>query len=559
MDLILRGATIADGTGSALKRADVRVSGTKIAEVNDAIHDNSAELVDLDGLILAPGFIDPHTHYDAQVFWDPGLTPSSWHGVTTVITGNCGFGIAPLRENQRRTIAATLENVEGMSREVLEAGIPWSFRTFPEYLEAVRLLPKRINVGAFVGHTPVRMFVMGDEATERVATEGEVDEMRAIVLEALLAGAFGFSTSKSHNHNGENGKPVPSRLADWAEIESLAGALKTAGRGVFQATPGPGLVLEEMDRLARITSRPVTWTALFTGLTGDLLASAGVRASASQLLDRTKELGGEVYPQIASLPLVMQVTLEDPFPFGMLSSFAPILAAARDQRERIYADAAWRERAREELPAKWNERWAKTTIDESELYSDLRNGPTLADLAAARGVEPFDLLMDLSLKEGLRTRFRVVLGNDDDDETAFLLKDHQCLLAVSDGGAHVSQMCDARYSTHFLRHWCREKGVLSLEEAVWRLTGHPADVFGIRDRGLVQVGLAADLVAFDPATVGEREPRRVWDLPAGGDRLVADATGIEAMLVNGTLIRRNGVDVSNEPSGQLIKPSGLAA
>jgi N-acyl-D-aspartate/D-glutamate deacylase len=559
MNLILRGATVADGTGAAIRRADVGISGQQIVAVEESIKDEGADVIDLEGLVLAPGFIDPHTHYDAQVFWDSGLTPSSWHGVTTVITGNCGFGIAPLHDDQRKTIAATLENVEGMSRDVLESGIPWSFNTFPEYLEAVRRTPKRINMGAFIGHTPVRMFVMREAATERGATVAEVEAMRAIVVEALEAGAFGFSTSKTPNHNGDGGVPVPSRLAEWEEIKALASALKTVGRGVFQATPGPGLVIDEMDQLAKMTGRPVTWTALFTGLTGDLLSSAGVTSSASDLLAMTKALGGEVYPQIASLPVVMQITLEDPFPFGMLSSFSPILAAPRRDRHAIYADPAWRERARAELPPKWKERWAKTTIDESEAHADIRHGPTLEQLAIARGCEAFDLLVDLSLAEDLRTRFRVVLGNDDEAETATLLKDHQCLLAVSDGGAHVSQMCDARYSTHFLRYWCRERGVLPLEEAIWRLTGHPAAVFGITDRGLVRAGLAADLVAFDPSTVGDSQPRRVWDLPAGGDRLVADATGIEAMWVNGTLVRKAGADVDGPPAGQLVKPSASAA
>ena len=552
MDLILRGATLADGTGSDLRRAEVRVSGRTITEIKDRIHDTTAQSVDLDGLVLAPGFIDPHTHYDAQVFWDPGLTPSSWHGVTTVITGNCGFGIAPLRENQRGTIGATLENVEGMAREVLAAGIPWSFRTFSEYLRAVAQVPKTINMGAFIGHTPVRMFVLGDEATERAATADEIARMTAIVIKALQDGAFGFSTSKSHNHNGENGKPVPSRLADWEEIESLASALKTVGKGLFQCTIGPGLSIEELAYIAKLTSQVVTWTALFTG-SKEPLASTGLRANALEILEKTRELGGEVYPQIASLPQVMQVTLLDPFPFGMLPSFAPVLAAPHHERKQIYADPAWRKRARAELPSKWEQRWAKTTIDESELYSDLRNGPNLAMLAEERGVDPFELLIDLSLEEELQTRYRIVLGNDDDDQTALLLQDRQCLLAVSDGGAHVSQMCDARYPTHFLRYWCRERGVLPLEEAVWRMTGHPAQVFGIRDRGLVQVGLAADLVAFDPETVGEGEPERVWDLPAGGDRLVAKSMGIEAVWVNGQAIRQDGKEVGCYP-GQLVRP-----
>ena len=262
-------------------------------------------------------------------------------------------------------------------------------------------------------------------------------------------------------------------MADPGEIRALACALLDARKGILQITPGPALGVTEMADIAAAINRPVTWTALFTGLGSDLLTAAGSPGTVAELLQQTKSLGGPVYPQIASLPQVMQVTMADPFPFGMLPSFERVLSASRPERVQIYRDPAWVAAARAELPARWRGRWAKTTIDESEVHRDLRNGPSLAELAAQRQIHPFDLMVALSLEEDLRTRFRCVLANDDEQELADLLGEPQCLLAVSDGGAHVSQLCDARYPTHFLRHWVREKGVLSLEEAVWRLAGQP--------------------------------------------------------------------------------------
>jgi N-acyl-D-aspartate/D-glutamate deacylase len=548
---VLRGATVVDGTGAPGSSGDVAVEGDRIFAVGDPESVQSAvaaageevEVVDLDGLTLAPGFIDIHTHYDAQVLWDPDLTPSCWHGVTTVVMGNCGFGIAPTRPEHRSTIARTLENVEGMSVDALEAGITWTFETFPEYLDALDTIPKRLNVGAMVGHTPVRLYVLGDDATERSATPGEIAEMRAIVAEAVDAGAIGFATSKSPTHAGEGGRPVPSRLAEPEEIREIAGALGEAGRGVVQVTPGPGFFIRELAALAEGVGRPVSWTALLTGT---------ARTPATEILERQATLGGEVWPQIACRPLVMQVNLADPFPFAMIPAFKEILALPRDGRAELYSDPAWRERARPDIDAGYRIRWDKTTVQETDRHRELRNGPTLVEIAALQGVEPFDVLVDLSLEEGLQTRFRVVLANDDEDEVGRLLQDGRAVLGLSDAGAHASQLCDACFSTHLLEHWVREREVLSLEQAVWRLTSQPAEVFRVKGRGRIAPGLAADLVAFDPATVGVEELERVYDLPAGADRLIARSRGVEAVWVNGGAIRRDGKDLDLRP-GVLVR------
>ena len=547
MDVILRGAKVVDGTGSPGRAASVAIEDGKITSVGDvgpaAAGAGRAQVIDLDGLVLSPGFIDIHTHYDAQVLWDPDLTPSCWHGVTTVVMGNCGFGIAPTRPEHRETIARTLENVEGMSVEALVAGIPWTFETFPEYLDVLDRTPTRLNVGALVGHTPLRLYVLGDEAVERAATPDEIARMRDLVGEAIEAGAVGFATSQSPTHTGAGGRPVPSRLADAEEIFQIADALKASGRGVVQVTPGPGFFVDQLAQLSERTGRPVSWTALLTGIMGP----------AMRVLDRQAALGGEVWPQIACRPLVMQVSLADPFPFASAPSFKEILALPRDRRADLYADPAWRDRARGEVGGVWGTRWSKTTIQETMKFAEWKNGPTLSEMAATRGTDPFDLLVDLSLEEDLATRFRIVLANDDEEDLANLLRDERAVLGLSDAGAHASQLCDACYSTYLLAHWVRETGVLSLEQAVWRLTGHGARVFRLEGRGRIAPGYAADLVAFDADAVGAEELERVWDLPAGADRLIARSRGVDTVWVNGELIRQGGRDLPDARSGVLIR------
>jgi N-acyl-D-aspartate/D-glutamate deacylase len=433
-----------------------------------------------------------------------------------------------------------------MSVEALTAGIDWSFETFPQYLDAVDRGAKRLNVAALIGHTPLRLYVLGEDATERSATDDEVAQMKAIVREAVDAGAIGFATSKSPTHSGAGGRPVPSRMAEVDEVTRIAAALGEAGRGVVQVTPGRGLFVDELAALSEAIDRPVTWTALLTGMFGT------PRGRAVENLERQKALAGEVWPQIACRPLVMQMNLADPFPLAMLPTFKEILALPREKRAELYADPAWRDRARAEVGPRWEPLWPKTTVQESTKHEELRGGPSVAELAAQRGVDPFDVVVDLSLDEDLATRFRVVLANDDEVELAALLRDDRAVLGLSDAGAHASQLCDANFSTHLLGHWVREEGVLTLEQAVRRLTSHAANVFRLPDRGSVQPGAWADLVAFDPDTVSAGELERVWDLPAGADRLIAHPTGIEHVWVNGVATRRDSTDLDARP-GALIR------
>jgi N-acyl-D-amino-acid deacylase len=545
MDLLLRGASLIDGTGSPARPADVAVDGDRIVAVagpGELTPGPDTEVVELDGLTLAPGFIDIHTHYDAQILWDGDLTPSSWHGVTSVVMGNCGFGVAPTRPEHRDTIVRTLENVEGMSIDALNAGIDWCFESFPEFLTALDERPKRLNVGAFIGHSPLRLWIVGGD--ERAATPEEVDRMRDVVREAMTAGAIGFSTSRQPAHQGAYGRPVPSRFAEIDEIYALAAVLGDLGKGVVQVSIGPGMFLDQFSELAVKNRVPITWTAL--------VSRADKPGAALRTVERAAALPGEVYPQIACRPIVMQITMADPIPLAEIDEWKEVLAVPREERPGLYRDSAWRDRARPATLAAWSHRWSKLSVDETATHPQAVGVP-LDELAAEQGTTPFDLMLDIALRDDMSTRFRVVLENDGDDEIGELLADNRTLLGLSDAGAHATQLCDACYSTHLLGHWVRERQAISLEAAVWRLTGHPAQAFRITDRGVVKAGHYADLVAFDPATVGDLPIERVNDQPGGADRLVVRSVGMQHTWVNGVATRTNGEDLPAVAPGRLLR------
>jgi N-acyl-D-amino-acid deacylase len=548
-DLKIVGGTIVDGTGAPGARGDIGIRAGRIVAQGQA-PGAAAHTIDAGGHVVAPGFVDIHTHYDAQVLWDRMLTISPWHGVTTVLVGNCGFGVAPTRAAHRNLILRTLEKVEGMSLEALQAGLgnDWPFETFPQYLDAVERRGMAINLAVLIGHTPLRLYVMGAEATERAATADEVAQMRAIVREAIDAGAVGFATSKAPTHVGYAGQPVPSRAAEFSEIEALVGALREAGQGIVQATVGPGLFFDEFASLARASGRTVTWTALLAGMLGP--------GSGRMLLDRSVELvrqGFSVVPQVSCRPLNFDFDFAEPFPFESLPTFKGVSAADRAGKMRIYRDPAFRQTLKDTFAsamagpfAHCGERiWVSRAPRDPGLEER-----TIADVARARGVDVVDCLLDLALDSNLEGRFRMAVVNFDEDEVADLLRDKHTVLGLSDAGAHASQLCDACFSTHLLGHWVREKGTLQLEEAVRMLTSRPAEVAGLTDRGRLALGLPADVVVFDPRTVGAGTLRRVNDLPAQADRLVADAIGIEAVIVNGEMLRRGNRDAV-DPQGRL--------
>jgi N-acyl-D-aspartate/D-glutamate deacylase len=467
--------------------------------------------------------------------------------------GNCGFGIAPTRPAHRELILKTLENVEGMSLAALEAGVgdEWPFETFPEFLDAIEQRGTAINVGALVGHTPVRMYVMGEEATEREATEDEIRQMEHIVAEALAAGAAGFATSKSPTHVGYAGRPVPSRAASLEEIQRLAAAAGASKRGVVQATVGPGFFLQQFADIYRASGRPFSWTALLAGMLGP----DGHR----MVLEQSQALqaeGIEVVPQVTCRPLMFEFQMKAPFIFESMSVFREVSAADLEGKKRLYADPAWRAQVRGRIGGGGLAGSGYATVVSAFPPERTLEERNVIDIARERGVDPTDLVLDLSLATNLEARFRMAVLNTDENAVAELLTHPATMLGLSDAGAHASQLCDACFSTHLLAHWVRKKEVLTLEQAVRLLTSRSADVFGIRDRGRLQEGLAADVTVFDADTVGCAPLKRVRDFPAGADRLVADASGIHAVVVNGVVVReagRDAVDVEGTLPGRVLR------
>ncbi len=545
-DLKIVGGTVIDGTGAERFRGDVALRDGRIAAVGE-VSGSAARIVDAEGCVVAPGFIDIHSHYDAQVMWDPILTVSPWHGVTSVVMGNCGFGVAPAKPDNRLLLMQTLENVEGMSLKALKEGLDgWPFESFPEYLDVIETRGTAVNVGAMVGHTAVRLDVMGLDSTERPARPDEVEAMEAIVGEAIAAGALGFSSSTSRLHVGFAGKPVPSRLADMAsETIPLAEAVGRNGGGVVQLTNGIEPDFAAFEKLARAAGT-VTWTALLTRIGDDSLHERHRERAARQHADRLP-----IHPQVSCRPLTMEFQFAAPFPFDRLDSFKPATAADAAGKRRLLADPAFRAAVKRELSedaAREPQTWALVMALEALEVSACAERPELEgrkvpEIAAEQGVDPIDLTFDLAVSSALETRFRIPLANTNESAIATLLTDPFTVLGLSDAGAHASQLCDACFSTHLLGHWVRGKGALTLEQAIDHLCARPAAIFGLAGRGRLAAGCAGDVVVFDPETVAPGPLERVYDLPAGADRLISTPTGIRAVLVNGTVVRRDNETV----------------
>jgi N-acyl-D-amino-acid deacylase len=540
-DIVIRGGTVYDGTGAPGVAADVAIAGGVIREIGAGL--KGARELDASGCAVAPGFIDIHTHYDAQVFWDPALRPSSYHGVTTVVAGNCGFTIAPTRPEHHETIVHTLENVEDMDPATLMAGVVWDFETFPEYLEAVRRRGTDLNFTAYIGHSALRLYVMGDAAYERAATPEEIERMSALVEEGIAAGAAGFSTSFSFAHRGVDGKPVPSRFADAAEVAALYEAAGRAGKGVVLFTPGEQCTYADAYAWAPRIGRPFTYP-LFAAPNGRHLEPVGHH-------DEGLVRGAQVWPQVTPRPLTMQFTMADAYSLNTGTVFSELMKVGRAVRMAAYRDPEWRALAAAELEnSQMKPRWDTFEVSESARFPELE-GRRVSDIARERGVSPFDVMCELAVQEDLTTRFRAYIANDDTDEVGRLLTYDHVALGLSDAGAHVDQLCDAPLATDLLGKWVRERGVMPVERAIHKLTGEPAAMFGFERRGGLVEGNWADVCVFDPATVGTGPTQRVRDFPADAERLTAEQpTGVRHVLVNGTPIRLDGeqLDVSaNRP------------
>jgi N-acyl-D-amino-acid deacylase len=536
-DLLIRNALLLDGSGSAPARGDLGISDGKILEVGKAKQPYK-ETLEADGLALMPGIIDNHTHYDAQLTWDPLASPSPALGVTTAIIGNCGFTIAPCRPADRELILKNLTQVEGMSLDVLKAGTRWGFESVPDYFAMLERQGVAINVAGFVGHSSVRTYVMGEDAPKRAATAAEVAAMRDLVLEGVRAGAVGFATSTSANHNGHGGMPMPSRLAEDAELRALVGCLKEAGHGVFMLTKGGHTKVEFLEELAADCGRPVVVAALLhnntspRGVFDDLEKIAAANAR-----------GRRLYGAVSCCPLTMDFTLRSPYVFEGLKAWKPALSLTGESYKAQLREPEFRKKVTEDIrnPAAgvrlFNGEWEKMYVENVRRPEHRKwQQCTVAEMARANGADPLDAMLDLALAEDLDTEFSAMLLNSDEAAVGAMLRHPNSLVSLSDAGAHLTLFNDAGFGLHLLGHWVREKKVLTLAEAVRKLTSDPARVFGIPGRGRLESGFAADLCLFDPATVGRGPKKRVQDLPAGGTRLLMPPLGVHGVWVNGVRV-----------------------
>ncbi len=554
-DLAIRNALIVDGTGKPAFHGDLAVEhGLVVARGDDV--GSARETIDAEGLALAPGIVDTHTHFDAQLTWDPGASPSPSLGVTTVVIGNCGFTVAPCRERDRDATLRNLTHVEGMSLSALREGVRWDFESFPEYLDALERRGTIPNVAAYVGHSSVRTYVMGPAATERVATDDEVERMAEIVRDSLKAGAVGFSSTTFEGHNGEHGVPMPSRFASGTEFSALVRAMGETGRGVFMLTSGSKTRIEKLEELAAESGRPVLVAAFLHNPT----RPDGVQRALDRL-DAATQRGNEMWGQVSCRPLSMEFTMASPYLFEGLAAWKPAMQAANvEERRSIYAARDFRNAVREELsvPAKvrvFNGDWDKIIVREAGAGEDASiEGRSLQNLADAAGQDPLDWLLDHAAGGGHETLFVAMLLNTDEAAVGEGLTHARSLISLSDAGAHLTFFCDAGFGLHLLGHWVRDRGLLSLEEGVHRLTARPANIMRIPGRGRLVPGQAADMMLFDPAEVGVSASTRIRDLPTGSPRLVAAAQGLQGVWVNGVQVAAGdgSVAVDGAP-GQIVR------
>jgi len=547
--LAIRGGTVVDGTGSPPFRADVGIAEGRVVEIAPRV-DGRRE-IDASGRLVVPGFIDIHTHYDPQVLWDAALTPSSWHGVTSVVAGNCGYSIAPARPESRESLCRTLDKVEDMRFETLAAGIRWDFETYPEYLDLIGRRGTAINFGGYVGHTAVRIYVMGDDAYERTATDAEVDQMRGVVRDSILGGALGFSSDRAGFHVGDGGRPVPSIVAEQSEVEALMRVTAEIGRGIVHVAPG--------ERYAWVYSfqptlgRPITWSSILT-----YPADTTSRAPYGDKLAAHAEgrrAGADVWVQVTCRPILQSISMAEPTSLYLVPGFSEFVAAGSERRKALYADPAWRDLVSGQLDggAFVNPRWETFTVSESAARPELI-GRSVAELGRQRGTSSFAVVCDLALEDDLRTRFNVTFANDEEEGVTRLLTSEGCVLGLSDAGAHVGQICDAVMPTDFLSGWVRDRGLMPVERGIRKLTGELGDLLGI-GRGYLLEGAPADVVVIDWEGLGPGPIRRVRDMPAGGERLIADApTGIDAILVNGVPIAESGQPIPDQLPGTTLRP-----
>jgi N-acyl-D-aspartate/D-glutamate deacylase len=565
LDLLIRNGTVVDGSGGPRYRADVGVQDGRIVEIG-RIRAAAERSIDADGLIVAPGFIDGHTHMDAQVAWDSLGSCSCWHGVTSVVMGNCGFALAPCKPEDRKWFARCLTAVEDIPTEAMLAGIDWSWESFPEYLAKVETLPKGLNYGMYIGHSALRMYVMGRRALDEVANEDDLRQMEHAVAEAIRAGALGFSTSRATTHITPDGSPVASRIADWREIDRLVGAMAKLNSGIFQIGPdisggeAQRVFLDRLRQVALETGRPIMFGTLATKQGAD----PNPWDYQMRWMDETVAMGGRVWGQATTRSINAVFSLKSYLPFDVLSAWKEIRALPLDEQKRRLADPKVRQRliadeARmKPKGAELQGGGAATTDPRKPDYDNLFpmfdvdwDDPSVGELSRRRNQHPVEVIIDLCLENDNRV-FVQPLVNESPEDVLGLLKHPRNLATFSDSGAHVCQEMGSSLQTHLLSYWVRKRQQFTLEQAVRMLTFDNASAWELPDRGLVRTGYAADLVVFDEERVRPRLPTVEQDLPGGARRLVQKADGIAATIVNGAVALEIG-EATGNLAGQVLK------
>jgi len=563
-DLVIKNGTVIDGSGLPRYRADVAVRHGRIAAIG-RIREAAREVIDADGQVVTPGFVDGHTHMDAQVFWDPMGTCSCWHGVTTVVMGNCGFTLAPCGKPERHLVVRNLERAEDIAAEAMDAGIDWTWTTFPEFLDRVEGLPKGINYAGYIGHSALRTYVMGERAFEKEAGEDDLRAMERELRDAIRAGAIGFTTSRSPSHETPDRRPVASRLASWDEVRRLVGVMGDMNAGVFElagerAGGDPERLRDYHVRLRDLaveSGRPITWGLFSRREEPDLWRTY------LALLDETAARGGRMFAQVHSRALTIVLSFKTNLPFDRLPVWRELRALPLEQQKARLRDPELRrhlvEAARERDERRPIGAEARLGSYEWIFVMDTPEGPhrSVAAVARERRVDPVEAIIDLALEKDLDRFFLQPIANENQEHALELVKHPRTVVTFSDSGAHVSQIMDASLQTHLLSYWVRARQALPLEQAVRMLSFEPATHWGFTDRGLVREGMAADLLVFDPETIAPEMPEVVRDLPAGARRLTQRARGIAATVVNGEVVLRDGKPTGALP-GQLLRAGARA-
>ena len=565
LDLVIENGTVIDGSGGPRYRADVGVKAGRIVEIG-RIRGSATERIDAEGHIVSPGFIDGHTHMDAQVAWDQLGSCSCWHGVTSVVMGNCGFALAPCQPGEREWIARCLEAVEDIPVEAMMNGIDWTWETFPDYLDQVAQLPKAINYSAFIGHSALRMYVMGQRALSEVANEDDLRNMGAAVEEALQVGAVGLSTSRATTHITPEGSPIASRIADWSEIDYLVGALAKRNQGIFQIGPDMSggeahqKFLKRLQKVALDSGRPIMF--------GTLSTQQGIDPYPWQeqvrYIDETVAAGGRMYGQTTTRPIIALFSLKSYLPFDNLPAWQALRDLPIDEQRQRFADPEIRsalvaaEATMKPRDGEFQGGGAATTDPKKPDYSNLFalrgvdwDDPTVEELSKKTGQHPVEVMLDLMIGNEDQL-FVQPLVNEAPADVLGMLQHPRTLATFSDSGAHVCQEMGSSLQTHLLNYWVRQKQAFSLEQAVRMLTFDNASAFEFNDRGLLRPGYRADVVVFDADTIRPCLPTVETDLPGGARRLVQKADGIAATVVNGAVTFRHGASTGVYP-GQLLR------